>query len=221
MSTISDILKASELPVQTAKKPANEAQALNDRFLRLLVAQMSNQDPLNPLDNAQVTSQMAQINTVTGINGLSDAVERLLAQFAHLEGMQAAQLTGRDVLVKSSALTLTADAPAHGGFMLEAPAERVKVEIANGAGEVVRTITLDEQPEGLNGFEWDGLTDWGSKAPAGRYEAVVTAHAAGKDTSVDVLMWRRVQAVRQDSAGAQLVLSDGSVLPYSEVKQIL
>src|SRR5512147_131653 len=70
-----------------------------DRFLKLLVAQMQNQDPLNPMDNAQVTSQMAQINTVTGIEKLNTTVQGLNSQFVQMQALQGASLVGRDVIV--------------------------------------------------------------------------------------------------------------------------
>src|SRR5882672_7009918 len=101
-----------------ANNGVTTAQDLNDRFLKLLVAQMNNQDPLNPMDNAEVTSQMAQINTVTGINGLNDTVNQLLSQFATLESMQAAQLTGRNVLVAGNTLALGSGGTATGGVSL-------------------------------------------------------------------------------------------------------
>src|SRR5262245_34581480 len=106
-----------------ANNSITSAQDLNDRFLKLLVAQMNNQDPLNPMDNAEVTSQMAQINTVTGINGLNDTVNQLLGQFATLESMQAAQLTGRNVLVPGSTLALSSGGTATGGANLSLPAD--------------------------------------------------------------------------------------------------
>src|SRR5215216_1743278 len=70
-----------------------------DRFLKLLVAQMQNQDPLNPMDNAQVTSQMAQINTVNGIEKLNNSVEGLSGHFMQMQALQGAALVGRDVIV--------------------------------------------------------------------------------------------------------------------------
>src|SRR5436190_24386636 len=82
-------------------KSANEAGSA-DRFLKLLVTQMQNQDPLNPMDNAQVTSQMAQINTVNGIETLNTTVSGLNAQFVQMQALQGAALVGHDVTVKGN-----------------------------------------------------------------------------------------------------------------------
>jgi flagellar basal-body rod modification protein FlgD len=77
-----------------------------DTFLKLLVAQMKNQDPLNPMDNAQVTSQMAQINTVTGINALNTTVQSLSSQFTQMQALQGASLVGHSVILPGNMLTI-------------------------------------------------------------------------------------------------------------------
>src|SRR3954466_15595931 len=89
---------------------ASDAAATSDRFLKLLAAQMRNQDPLSPMDNAQVPSQMAQINTVTGIDKLNTTVQGLSRQFIQLEGVQGASLVGRDVIVAGNKLSVDAEA---------------------------------------------------------------------------------------------------------------
>ena len=204
-----------------ANNGTTTATQLNDRFLKLLVAQMNNQDPLNPLDNAQVTSQMAQINTVTGINGLNDTVAKLLDQFARLESMQAAQLTGRSVLVEGSTLALPASGAAVGGFQLDLPADTVTVEIKDAAGQVVRQLQLGNEDSGVSRFDWDGRTDAGGTAPAGNYTFSVTAKAGSTAVSATALASRRVDGVRQSNGTVELVLAGGGAVAYSDIKQIL
>jgi len=204
-----------------ANNGTTTATQLNDRFLKLLVAQMNNQDPLNPLDNAQVTSQMAQINTVTGINGLNDTVTKLLDQFARLESMQAAQLTGRSVLVEGSTLALPASGAAVGGFQLDLPADTVTVEIKDAAGQVVRQLQLGNEDSGVSRFDWDGRTDAGGTAPAGNYTFSVTAKAGSTAVSATALASRRVDGVRQSNGTVELVLAGGGAVAYSDIKQIL
>src|SRR3954467_14498248 len=97
-----------------------DANATSERFLKLLVAQMQNQDPLSPMDNAQVTSQMAQINTVSGIDKLNATVAGLPSQFAQLQALQGASLVGHDVVVPGNALRVT-DGTGTGGFELTGP----------------------------------------------------------------------------------------------------
>ena len=78
---------------------AKQEISAQDRFLTMLVAQMKNHDPLNPMENAEVTSQMAQINTVTGIEKVNASLQTMLGQLMQTQAMQGAALIGRDVLV--------------------------------------------------------------------------------------------------------------------------
>jgi flagellar basal-body rod modification protein FlgD len=124
-----------------------------DRFLKLLVTQMQNQDPLNPLDNAQVTSQMAQINTVTGIEKLNTTVEALNGQFAQMQAMQGAALVGHGVTLVGNRLDISGGTGV-GGFDLASAADKVKVEVLSSAGRVLDTIDLGSQGAGRHGFNW-------------------------------------------------------------------
>src|SRR3954451_24813425 len=117
-STTSDVTVSST----PAVAGTNDATVTSDRFLKLLVAQMQNQDPLNPMDNAQVTSQMAQINTVTGIDKLNTSVQGLSGQFVQMQALQGAALVGHDVIVPGNKIAV-ADGVAVGGFELANPAD--------------------------------------------------------------------------------------------------
>lgn len=221
-------LNPSTSPLDTgtaASVVADSAQEVNDRFLKLLVAQMNNQDPLNPLDNAQVTSQMAQINTVSGINNLNETVQSLLASYARLEVMQAAQLTGRTVLVTGNALVPTADADgnpvATGAVQLAQPADEVTVEIRDAGGLLVRTLDLGALDAGIQRFDWDGTGDAGAPVAAGRYSFTIKATAAGKEIGAAPLAAGRVEGVRQDAAGTQLILAGLGPVAYTDIQQIL
>src|SRR6201994_3875290 len=132
------------------------AQEQSDRFLKLLVAQMSNQDPLNPMDSAQVTSQMAQISTVQGVQTLNKTVSGLDNQFTQLQTMQGAALVGHDVATDGNSLRLDRDShKGDGGFELESPATSVSVDILNPAGTTVGTVKLGPQGAGSHGFDFD------------------------------------------------------------------
>ena len=131
-------------------------QEMQDRFLKLMVAQLSNQDPLNPMDNAELTSQMAQINTVTGIQQLNDSIKAMNAQFTNLQAMQSTSLIGRTALVNGSQLGFVGDSQiAQGGLLLQGAASSVKVEILGLSGQVLDTVEMGALPAGQHRFEWD------------------------------------------------------------------
>jgi flagellar basal-body rod modification protein FlgD len=220
MTTATRAIDGSAGPYGTAGA-RNAAKELNDRFLKLLVAQMNNQDPLNPLDNAQLTSQMAQINTVTGINNLSETVAQMVAQFAQLQSLQAAQLTGRSVMVAGSDLTLGAEGDAPAGFELPVPADSAKVEVRDANGLLVREIALGAAREGIHRFAWDGMTDAGARAAAGRYSFTIKATASGKEIDATALTVRQVEGVRQSAGGVSLILAGLGPVAFGDIRQIL
>jgi flagellar basal-body rod modification protein FlgD len=212
--------------VTGASSPASALAALSqasggakddgsERFLKLLVTQMQNQDPLNPMDNAQVTSQIAQINTVTGIEKLNTTVASLSTQMMQSQALQGAALVGHDVLLEGKTLAV-ADGKATGGFELTSAADAVKVEILSPAGRVIDTVQLGAQNAGRNGFEWavpagastDGLT------------FRVTATSGATALTATPLAADRVVAVSMDGGALKLELASGRSVPYAGVKAI-
>ena len=101
----------------TTAKTGVDDPGSQDRFLKLLVTQLQNQDPLSPMDNAQLTSQIAQINTVTGIATLNTSVQGLSSQFLQMQTLQGASLVGKNVIVPGNKLDIE-DGVAQGGFEL-------------------------------------------------------------------------------------------------------
>lgn len=170
---------------------SSNATASADRFLRLLVTQMQNQDPLNPLDNAQVTSQMAQINTVSGVEKLNETVAGLNRQFLQMQALQGASLVGRAVTVQGDRLHVQ-DGVAAGGIELASPADRVKVEVLNGAGRVIDTIDLGAQTTGRHGFEWQAPAD---TADGSEYRFRITATSGAAAVQATPLMRDEVRSV--------------------------
>ena len=191
-----------------------EAAGGADRFLKLLVAQMQNQDPLNPMDNAQVTSQMAQINTVTGIEKLNTTIEGLSGQFTQLQAIQGASLVGRDVIVPGNVLDINDAAVGQGGFELTSAADNVKVEILSPSGQVVETLNLGAQSAGMHSFNWAA----GESTNDSGLRFRVTSTLGSVSTVATPLMRDRVDAVSTTGTGFNLELALAGTVPYSSIK---
>jgi flagellar basal-body rod modification protein FlgD len=192
---------------------ASSTAGASDRFLKLLVAQMKNQDPLNPMDNAQVTSQMAQIQTVSGIEKLNGTVAGLTSQFAQMQALQGASLVGRDVIVPGNQLDIR-DGVAQGGFELSSAADAVKVEILSPSGQVVHTMQLGAQSAGMHSFDWDAGTATNDSGLRFR----VTSTLGGSTTSATALMRDTVDAVTTSGTGFSLELARSGSVGYADVK---
>jgi flagellar basal-body rod modification protein FlgD len=191
-----------------------------DRFLKLLVAQMQNQDPLNPLDNAQVTSQMAQINTVNGIEKLNTTVQGLQGQFVQMQALQGASLVGHDVVVAGNKMDFSdgaggTTATGVGGFELTSPADAVKVEITNAAGRVVDTVQLGAATTGRHSFAWDS-TKFGTDT---NLTFKVTATNGAATLSSTALMRDKVLAVSTAGDKLTLELERSGNTAYADIKE--
>lgn len=200
-------------PLDPAAKAAKEVQASADRFLKLLITQMQNQDPLNPLDNAQVTSQMAQINTVSGIEKLNLTVQGLSDQFLQMQALQGAALVGRDVVVPGNQMAI-ADDVGQGGFELTSAADNVKVDVLNGAGMVIDTLALGAQGAGRHSFNWPAK---GVLEGAGtRFRVTATNGATALATTP--LMRDTVTAVSASGNTLTLELAHNGPVAYADIK---
>ena len=153
MSIDMSVLNGTSSSTSAALAAKKSEADSSERFLKLLVTQMQNQDPLNPMDNAQVTSQMAQINTVSGIQQLNSTVAGLNTQFVQMQALQGASLIGREVLLEGSTLAV-ADGKATGTFEMDGAAGKVKVEILNASGKVIDTVDLGAKSSGRHDFSW-------------------------------------------------------------------
>jgi flagellar basal-body rod modification protein FlgD len=201
-----------KLNAKTSVQAANEAGSA-DRFLKLLVAQMQNQDPLAPMDNAQVTSQMAQINAVTGIEKLNTTVQGLSSQFVQMQALQGASLIGREVVVPGNKLTLE-NGQADGGFQIDAAADSVKVEVLGPGGHVLDTLTLGAQSAGTHEFTWHA----GNNASATGVTFRVTAMNGATKLDATALMRDKVEAVNTSGDTLTLELVNSGTVAYSQVK---
>ncbi len=209
ISALADSMNAASGSTATTKNAADG----EDRFLKLLVAQMKNQDPMNPLDNAQVTSQMAQISTVSGIDKLNTTVSGLNGQLVQLQALQGVSLVGRDVTVAGDRLSV-ADGSGVGGFELSSPADRVKVEILNAAGIVAGSLELGALGSGPHAFAWPA----GSVQDADGYRFRVSATSGSASVLGGTLMRDHVDAVAGGGSSLSLELRHSGAVAYGAVK---
>ncbi|MES2319290.1 MAG: flagellar hook assembly protein FlgD [Pseudomonadota bacterium] len=183
---------------------AGSVEADTDKFMTLLITQMKNQDPMNPLDNAQITSQLAQLSTVTGVNKLNTTLESLKASYQSSEALQAANMIGRGVLVAGGKVGLS-EGKAIMGVEIVSPADQVELIITDpSTGKDVQSIKLGPQQPGVVPIAWDGVPDR------------TKLDAAGKPITLkDGNYLIRVVATRGDE-----VLKDAKSLAFDSVASV-
>ncbi|QDL56110.1 flagellar hook assembly protein FlgD [Rhodoferax aquaticus] len=201
----------------TKKKTGqSDADASQDRFLKLLVAQLNNQDPMNPMDNAQMTSQLAQINTVSGLTQLNETVKTLGSQFSELQVMQGSSMIGRDILIQDNKLSIT-NGVAKGTIELPSNASKVSVEIISPGGKLVDTLNLGAKSAGRNDFTWDA-----SKYAAGGTPTFKVTATQGNDAMTTTAYSRdTVVSVGTNNGAMSLQTKGRAAVAYADIKAIL
>ena len=203
---------------------ADSADGTEDRFLKLLVAQMRNQDPLNPMDNAQVTSQLAQISTVRGIESLNKSMTEFVAANAQGTALSSVAMLGKQVLVPGDAFNYEPPAAGAGtrlGFELSGAATATRLEVVDAAGKVVHTRTMANLEAGMQTFEWDGKDANGSTVAAGPLAVRVAAVEGTVAVEAAALVPARVVGISQAGGATQLELDGPAPVAPADVRVIL
>ena len=204
----------------TESSKASAAADMESRFLTMLTTQLRNQDPLNPMDNAQMTSQLAQINTVNGIEKLNTTMGQLLSAYDNTQAMQAAGMIGKHVLTGGASLVLSQGASV-AGVKLDGPADHVKLEIKDAAGKIVQSQDMGAHAAGNVTFQWDGKSDADVQLADGKYSFAVTATRGGEKVGATALQLGTVSAVTRSAKGFVLDLGDQGSVGFNDIQQIL
>ncbi|AOZ52742.1 hypothetical protein BKX93_05110 [Chromobacterium vaccinii] len=200
------------------------AQSLQNNFLTLLTAQLNAQDPLNPMDNSQLTSQMAQISQVAGLQTLNQTMQQMVSAQSATQSLMASSMIGKNVMVAGNALT----APAAGqttqaGVLLNGPAASVQVNVLDQNGNVVDTVPLQNPGKGLTTFSWDGKDANNNQLPAGgsyTFQVKVAQASSSGNTTATAYNTQQVQAVSWANGSPMLVLPGNNLVPLSNVAQM-
>lgn len=228
-TSINDLMATMNAkPASTGGTSSTDDQA--NKFMTLLVTQMKNQDPLNPLDNAQVTSQLAQLSTVEGVNKMNATLATLMQSYQSSQALQASSLVGHGVLVEGNTVALKSG-QAVLGVELASDADNVQVVIADKTGKTVQTIDLGANKAGTLPLAWDGVPDPKNLDANGKpvvladgtYTFKVVATRAGQTlTDAKALSYDSVVSVSTNAAnGVKLTLPGKGTVALSDIKQIL
>ena len=204
----------------STKTATGSVEDQQNKFLTLLMTQIKNQDPLNPMDNAAVTTQLAQLNTVSGIEKLNATMSQLLDGYNEAQAMQSSSMIGKNVMVAGNNLPL-ASGQGVGGALLEAAAEKVTVTIKDSTGKVVQTQELGAREAGTFYFGWDGKDASGATLKDGSYTFAVDAAMGGKKIAASAMQVGTVSAVVRSKDGFLLDLGVLGDVAFKDVQQIL
>nr|WP_240638154.1 flagellar hook assembly protein FlgD [Pseudomonas jilinensis] len=179
-----------------------------DEFLKLLVVQLNNQDPLSPQENGEFIAQLAQFSTVEGIGNLNDSMEAIMSGFQSSQALQASSLVGRTVIVPTDKAIVDTAEGIKGDVVLPQSSSNVFVGIYDEAGTLVQRINLGSQQSGLVAFEWDGTDSDGNVLPPGKYSFKAEAGIEGENQQLITLLPANVDSVSlPGTPGGDLILN--------------
>ena len=208
-----------------AQEKSNDELTQAD-FIELLVAQIKNQDPTEPMDSSEFMSQLTQSSVVNGLDELQTSFDSLSTKLTSDQSLQAAGLVGKSALLPGGEGLLTTGNSISGQISLAKPTSEVTINIFNSRGEQVRTLPLGANGAGDMLFKWDGFKDDGSVAAPGNYLVTADALIDGNQQAIEVSLESRIDSISINqnldgsSGGTLLNLASGQSVSLNDIKQI-
>lgn len=217
-SQTSDVLSQYQLKQQSA---GDKGELGKNEFMELMLAQLKNQNPLDPQDNGEFISQLAQFSSLEEMQKLSGNVDSVVGEFRSTQALQASAMVGKTVLVSSDLAMLGASGQVDGTVDVPASTGGVQVSILNSSGELVRQMELGGKPAGSAKFTWDGKDGNGSALPQDSYYVVASGAYPGGSQQLGTMMSANVDSVSLGKGGSiSLNLAGMGSIDLSQVQQI-
>lgn len=186
-------------------------------FLKLMMAQLKNQDPMQPMENGEFLGQMAQFSTVNSVGEMANQLKGLADQMANTRLLSSGSLIGRSVLSSGNYGELAEGGTLDGAVRLTEPADGAVVYVRNAIGQIMETFELGPVGAGDYPFSWDGALPGGINAQPGRYQIDVAVSRNGKTEAAKALLYIPVNSVSMRGQEIVLNLQNGSQVPLSQV----
>ncbi|WP_375170807.1 flagellar hook assembly protein FlgD [Marinobacter sp.] len=214
----SDVLSQYQLKQQGA---SGNSELGKNEFMELMLAQLKNQNPLEPQDNGEFISQLAQFSSLEEMQKLSGTVDDVVGQFRSTQALQASAMVGKTVLAPSSVGILGSEGEIRGTIEVPASTGGLRLSVQNQSGELVRQIDLGSSPAGVKSFSWDGEDGNGNPLPPGPYRVVAEASYPQGSQQLSTMVSANVDSVSLGQNGAiTLNLAGMGSIALSDVKQI-
>jgi flagellar basal-body rod modification protein FlgD len=209
-------------PQQETKTQGNNDLGQAD-FLELMVAQLENQDPTEPLDANEFMSQLSQFSAVNGIQELNQSFESLAAALSADQTFKAASLVGRSVMSPGASAVLEPGGDVAGQVVLEESVTDLNIQVYDPSGALVRTLPMGGRPAGPVQFRWDGFADSGDPVLPGRYRLVAEAQINGEIHQVATEVRAQVDSdsLGANGGGVLLNLDNGTTVSMDSIQTIL
>ncbi len=218
VSGVSSALEQYQIKQDTTQKK----DLGKNEFLELLVAQLNNQNPLEPQENGEFIAQLAQFSQVEGIEKLNTSMGSLLSGYQSSQALQASSLVGRKVIVPTEKAVVDTSETFKGSLVLPVTSSNVYVNVYDSAGKAVSRVNLGQQAAGNVSFMWDGKDSSGNLLPPGTYKFEAQATYADGTKGLYTLLPANVDSVALGQNGVEMKLNLAGIgsVPLSQVQII-
>lgn len=201
-------------------QPASTTSLGQADFLKLMTAQLQNQDPFSPVDNTQMVAQMAQFSSLAGISEMSTTLKAIAEKLSSTSTADAVSYVGRTVLTAGGTAFGRTSGGIAGAVELAADATDVTVTISDAGGQILHSGSLGPQAAGTVAYDWNGKDQAGADAGPGPFTVTVNARNGAQSVAATSLVWAPVESVSTAGGKAVLTLSGLGQVPVTAVRQI-
>lgn len=209
MSTVTDITNQTALFNTSTSNAAPSDEMGKDQFLQLLVAQLNNQDPMNPMDNEAFVAQLATFSSLEAQLETNSLLESVIMGQNSQTSSSAVNFIGKDVRAMADFVDFDGTNPTAIGFETLSDAEKVTITVKDSNGDVVRKIELDQHDKGNHAYSWDGMNNKGKPVDEGTYNISVSAtDADGNNVDTIPVYEGRITGISYENGYPELLIGD-------------
>jgi len=216
------ILGAQEQRMAASNTPQNKTEMDQDSFLTLLVAQLTHQDPLSPMEDVDMTSQLAEFSSLEQLTNINDGIAGLGKSMEQSDMLSAVSFIGKEVKAEGYKISVDEGNVSSIYYGFSEPVSSIMMNIYDDEGAIIRTINLGSKQAGSYQYEWDGKNEGGQAMPDGAYGVgILGEDGEGKPVMVQTEISGKVDAVVNDKGTQYLRLKDGRYISFMNVKEIV
>jgi len=216
------ILGAQESRLAASNTPDHKTSMDQDTFLTILVAQLTHQDPLNPMDDAQMTSQLAEFSSLEQLTNINEGIKSLGNSMQQSDMLSAVSFIGKEIKAEGYKISLDNGNASTIYYGFGEPVSKITMNIYDSEGAIIRTVDLGSKQAGTFQYEWDGKNEGGQDMPDGQYGVgILGEDANGKHVMVQTEISGQVDAVVNEGGTQYLRLKDGRFISFMNVKEIV
>ncbi len=217
-----NILGRAETDLYNKQKPTGtDSKMGEDAFLHLLVTQLSLQDPTDPMDDKELTAQLAQFSSLEQLSNINQGIKDLSNKMEENSLLNGLGFLGNKVTAKGDEVTKKGDEISSVFYTLKGDANRVYVNIFDKDGKIINTVELGKKKAGEYTFSWDGRDFYGRQVPDGTYKLSFGAEGVdGNSVLIDTRVSGKVVGLTSKDGGTYLKLEDGREVPLSMIDEV-